>query len=149
LCPVCYPLEHFGEEGRASLLWVGEKFYSVEEFMKEAREMGVSRRITAIPRGFELGKTWVFLAHIRAVLVPVMADPNSGKTWDFGYKPGIFMAYRPERLERIVNQSDYDKLNAALCSGLWPKEKVLQKYIKDLDRGVDLIPVPDNDKDHH
>ena len=52
---------------RAGLLWVGEKFYSPDEFLAEAHALGVSRRIPALPRDFKLGETWVFLAHIAAL----------------------------------------------------------------------------------
>src|SRR5262249_154168 len=57
-CPVANP-ERLGD--RVGLLWIGARFYPTPaSFTVEAIEMGVSRRITAVPRGLELGKTWVF-----------------------------------------------------------------------------------------
>src|SRR4029453_596753 len=50
------------------LLWVGEKFYPTpHSFAAEAQEMGISRRISALPRRFKLGETWVALAHRKAI----------------------------------------------------------------------------------
>ncbi len=60
-CTVC-PFEL----RQAGLLWVGEKFYSPESFVEEAVNMGVCKRIPAVPRGFKLGETWVLLAHKKA-----------------------------------------------------------------------------------
>jgi hypothetical protein len=35
--------------------------------MSEAARMGVSRRITAVPRDFKVGETWVLLGHRKAI----------------------------------------------------------------------------------
>src|SRR5262245_23630989 len=52
-CPAAVP-DGLGE--RAGLLWIGTRFYSSPEiFAVEADKLGISRRIKAIPRGFELG----------------------------------------------------------------------------------------------
>ena len=57
---------HHGE--KAGLIWIGAKFYATPEaFMKEAQTMGVSRRISTVPRDFKVGKTWIALAHPKAV----------------------------------------------------------------------------------
>lgn len=59
-----------GGLGKGGLLWVGEQFYpTVEKFTDEARRMGISKRLplTQVPRGLVVGKTWVLLAHPRAV----------------------------------------------------------------------------------
>ena len=67
-----YPGDHahyvsrLGE--RCGLIWIGEQHYKTPgEFMREAAKMGVSRRITAVPRDFEVGETWVLLGHRKAV----------------------------------------------------------------------------------
>ena len=47
-----------GKIQRAGLIWIGEKYYPTTlEFQLEAAEMGISRRITVIPRGFKVGET--------------------------------------------------------------------------------------------
>lgn len=62
-----------GFDDPVGLLWVGEQFYYTPlDFDKEAKEMGISRRIGAIPRNFVLGKTWVWLAHMKT-----LANPNT------------------------------------------------------------------------
>jgi hypothetical protein len=94
----------------AGLLWVGTKFYKTPaDFSKEGNEMGISRRITMVPRGFKLGETWVALAHRKAIvpkqenyLLPVTPDD---------FKPGIFHIFKPQRIEYVVKEFDpQDKL---------------------------------------
>jgi hypothetical protein len=150
-CPACYPSFHFGDEGRAGLIWVGEKFYSPEEFLTESRDLGVSRRVSAIPRGFKVGETWVFVAHIKG---------NPPKDALSDGTPGIFSAFRPTRIERIVKQSELDIFNK------WSKRtvddvvegaeditereaEICDRLQRDVDRGFSLVPVPDNDPDHN
>jgi hypothetical protein len=53
LCPAANP-ETLGE--RVGLIWIGAQFYPTPaSFMTEAEAMGVSRRITAVPRTFKFG----------------------------------------------------------------------------------------------
>jgi hypothetical protein len=53
---------------RCGLIWIGEQHYKTPEaFTREAAAMGVSRRITAVPRDFEVGETWVLLGHRKAI----------------------------------------------------------------------------------
>lgn len=53
--------------GRCGLIWIGEQHYKTpQDFMREANTMGVSRRIVAVPKGFEVGQTWVLLGHRKA-----------------------------------------------------------------------------------
>lgn len=65
-CPLCMRPD---EIGRAGLLWIGAKYYKTpREFCAESDALGVSRRISAIPRGFVVGKTWILLAHPNAIV---------------------------------------------------------------------------------
>lgn len=166
-CPMCYPTHHFtdkktGEHKRAGLIWIGEKFYKTPaDFIKEARFLGVSRRLPAPPKGFKVGDV-VFLAHPKAVtnhqkgeLFP--EEPVMG--------PGIFMAYRPKAIERIVNQSEYElylEINRwAENNKIVPEKRNVEPVFgKNLSkmygkmrrltmRGITLVPVPDDDPDHH
>ena len=93
----------------AGLIWVGEKFYKTpEDFSREGREMGISRRITMVPRGFKLGETWVALAHRKAIWNKITEDPG---TTEIYYKPGIFHIFKPSRIEYVVKEFDpQDKL---------------------------------------
>lgn len=141
-CPLC--METAGM-GRAGLLWVGEKFYKTPaRFTAEARAMGVSRRISTIPRGFEIGKTWVLMAHPlqiactkcdgtgrlpnRETLDYEKCDGCDGK----GGKPAIFYVFRPSAIEKILPESQRDSNEA----------EALQK------RGITPVYVPDTDPDH-
>lgn len=98
----------------AGLLWVGEKFYpSPLSFHDEATRMGISRRITALPKRFKLGETWVALAHRKAMHERVMEQTGLGlETEVIKYHPGIFHVFQPARIEYVVRDDDTeDKLN--------------------------------------
>ncbi len=89
MCPLRFKI------GMAGLLWIGEKFYKTpDNFLQEANTMGISRRISTVPRGFEPGKTWVLLAHRKACVVDVDGEQ------DFG--PGIFSVFRPSAVEYVT-----------------------------------------------
>jgi hypothetical protein len=106
----------------AGLIWVGEKFYPIiEMFTLEAKEMGISRRITMVPRGFKLGETWVALAHRKAIQLP---NPFRGDPVEVVVKPGIFHIFKPSRVEYVVKEFD-------------PQDK-LEKLEK---RGITLVKV--------
>jgi hypothetical protein len=109
LCPVCKPSDKI-----AGLMWVGENNYTPKSFIEEAAKYGVSKRIARIPEFIQLGKTWIFLAHRKAM-------DNK--------KPGIFMAFIPQRIEKIAKESE-------------ATPEFIEKWEK---KGVDICTVPDND----
>lgn len=83
------------------LIWVGEKFYpSTQMFSREADAMGISRRISAIPRKFKLGETWVALGHRKAIAGEFKLEEEQT------FKPGIFHLFQPARIEYVVKDSD-------------------------------------------
>lgn len=96
------------------LLWIGEKYYpSIADFTKEAGEMGLSRRITMIPKRFKLGETWVALAHRRAIApnhVFVGESDVCDECMEFKEKhqrkAGIFHVFKPARIEYVVKPND-------------------------------------------
>ena len=111
----------------SGLIWVGEKFYATpEDFMAEAREMGISRRITAVPQGFKVGEHYVYLAHRKAIETKCQACyvdfelRNPGEECEecggFGsiFSPGIFTAFKPTTIEKIVNDDVTDEEVEAL-----------------------------------
>lgn len=62
-CAVC-PMSVLHDLQRVGLIWIGEQFYpTADAFRQEAQDMGISRRISRVPKGFKVGKTWVMLAH--------------------------------------------------------------------------------------
>ena len=129
-CPVCYPGTQLQPYG---LLWVGEQFYSPQSFIQEVIQMGVSRRIAAIPKNLKLGKTWVLFAHKNACgkrrppLASVVTPPLEAED-----VPGVFYAFRPRRLELL----------------LWQSEFTHDKAVELEKKGITPIIIPDGDVDH-
>lgn len=122
-CPICYWIDH-----ELALMWVGDRYYTPESFMAEANKLGVSKRISKIPRWFRLGKTWVLLAHQKT---PVLKE---------GFKideaPAIFAAFRPTRIE------------IPYYRGMMPKAEVKAKAISGFTM-IELDPsTPELDPDH-
>lgn len=143
-CPLCMATS---EMGKAGLLWIGERFYkSPADFSKEAEELGCSRRIKALPRGFKVGETWVLLAHPKTIRVDCTAcmakgyigEIGQGETCDGcdgeGHKwiAGIFKVWRPQRVEKILPESQRGGPEEADC----------------IEKGITPVFVPDNDPDH-
>lgn len=107
---------------KSGLMWVGERFYTPENFIEESTKYGISKRISSVPRKFEVGKTWIFLAHNGAGRNPINRKV-----------PGIFCVFKPTRIEKIVTYSQFKN-----------KEE-MDKLIL---RGITPIPVHDDDYDH-
>jgi hypothetical protein len=111
-CPMQDITRLADDEGRAGLIWVGEGFYPTPaDFQKEVSAQGVCRRIGAIPKGLVPGKTWVFLAHPKAVPVPVSeltveerADLPEDTT--HVYRPGVFSAFLVTAIEKCVTEQE-------------------------------------------
>lgn len=104
-CASCPANPEFRSEmGPAVLIWVSDTHYPhPDDFQKEAARMGISRRISgdALPRGFKIGETWVFLAHKAAISKFAGDEPE--------YLPGVFRIFKPQRIEKIVDGSETDK----------------------------------------
>ena len=120
-----------GEErpnrGKSGLIWVGEKYYRFPEtFIAEANRMQISRQINAVPHGFVLGETWIFLAHVKAIF-----DRTGGKVT---YTPGIFRAYRPTGIEYVVTGDETDEaLEKMIKRGITPVKVVPEGITSDMD----------------
>lgn len=107
---------------KVGLLWIGAEHYDrPEAFNDEAARLGISRRIRAIPRGFEVGKSWVFLAHPRVLFE------------DDKWVGGLFRIIRPDRFETIVTET-------------MARDGELMDDLSD--RGLVPVIVPDGDTDH-
>jgi len=146
-CTTC-PLSPANLPERAGLLWIGQAFYPTPaDFMKEAAALGVSRRISALPRGFKLGEDWVLMAHPVAVeRTPntdeereELAELNAARAKDelpltlTLTRPGIVTMFRPVRFEKIVTDTeakDTEAMDALRAKGITP------------------VAVRDNDPDH-
>lgn len=120
VCAVADP-ERLGE--KVLLMWVGEKFYpTAKDFIDEANRLGVSKRVSAIPKGLEVGKSWIFLAH------PKVIRTDEGK-----WLPGIFRIFQPDAIEQIITQSQ-------------AKDSKLMAHLHK--SHIRPVIVPDDDPDH-
>lgn len=133
--------------GRAGLLWIGEKFYkNPVDWMREAEQLGVSRRIPAVPREFELGKTVVLVAHNRAIksrcedckgrgfllvqetendlpVGPPQKVPCDTEECEDGFvfSAGIFSAFIPSAVEYVTKGTETtEELEALVKRGITP-----------------------------
>lgn len=119
-CVMCRP-----PVGASFLMMVGGKFYTVNEFVLEAMEMGACKRIPFIPKELVLGKTVVYLAHKQAIYLGTTGSKDN-------YQLGIFCAFVPSAVEMLVWES-----------------KATPEYLKSLEeRGITAVLVPDRDRDH-
>lgn len=150
-CAGC-PLNEAVKQETAGLMWVGEQFYTPEEFTREAVELGASKRVSwPLPKWFKIGKTWVFLAHGAACVeecvtcrggatgppravgglaleVTQCEDCNGAGSVP---APGAFHIWMPLRAVRIIP----DTMPGEERRALW----------KD---GLTLVAVPADDPDH-
>lgn len=130
-CPIC----HSDDLGRVGLMWVGERYYpKPEDFERESERLGVCKRIPALPKEIELDKTWILLVHPKAIVGKVEEKMVNGvgKVETRVYKPGIFHAFKPTCIEKIVTDQT--------------SEEELGKLKK---RGITPVMVPHDDPDHN
>lgn len=130
-CPICFS----DELERVGLMWVGERYYPrPEDFECESANMGVCKRISAVPKEIELDKTWILLVHPKAIVgkVEEKVVEGMGRVETRIFKPGIFHAFKPRRIEKIVTDQTSDE--------------ELEKLKK---RGITPVVVPHDDPDHN
>jgi len=133
LAPGFYPTadgEPVSRLGRCGLIWIGEVHYpTAAAFMTEAARMGVSRRITAVPRDFVVGETWVLLGHRKAITRAcsegcgdeAAPDPECPVCDGSGYefRPGVVTAFCPTAIEYVVKGDETEEeLEALEARGL-------------------------------
>lgn len=123
--------------GRVGLIWVGGSFYKKpSDWTKEAAEMGVSRRIPHVPKDFVAGKTWVWVAHRKAIDEPCPHCRDSVKKAltegahapcafcdDTGtlYTPGVFHLFKPTAVEYITKGNETEEeLESLIKRGITP-----------------------------
>ncbi len=131
LCYHC-PFSQFNQSTKFGLMWVGEKFYTPDEFVNEAMIKGISKRIAAVPHDFKIGETWILLAHIKAI-------EKNEPVEKFEYKylppvvthsPGIFYAFKPSAIEYVITGSETeDQLTAMEKRGI-----TLIDVVRDIDQ---------------
>ncbi len=141
-CSGCHPFN--GTVPRFGLLWVGGSFYKTPDaFTDESARLGISRRISAIPREFEIGKDWILLAHRECIHTGNMV-PKEGDDEKVTMVPeilaGIFQAFCPIAIEYVVKGTETDEeLEAMQKRGL-----TLVRVIR---RGTSLQDEIESDQD--
>lgn len=140
-CPVCRPsrLKSDDPPDRSGLIWIGQQHYSPGEWMQEALDMGVSRRVPAFPRGLVIGKTRIFAAHkhglnMQSKLIDGAPETAKGDAT----KPAVIHSFIAKRVEVIVTESLLKREKEG-------QEKWLTKLLK---KGATPVTVPEDDKDH-
>lgn len=84
---------------KKGLMWVGEQFYPTpQDFIRESRSLGISKRISSVPKDLVLGESWILLAH-RKVMQSVDVCPEDGPHTKL--TPGIFFAFQPTAIEMV------------------------------------------------
>ncbi len=142
-CFMCDP-----KDEPAFIMGVGEKFYKTPgDFQEEAQRLGISKRIPFIPRELELGKTIVYLAHPKACQVKESAAlqqamailggeeterPRLIESEKIEYKLGIFTAFIPQRVEKLI----------------WGKDATPEEIERLEKRGITPVVIKDGDLDH-
>lgn len=128
-CPVCFPSMQHQPYG---IIWVGERFYSVEDFIQEAVYMGISRRIPfggktpSGPNKLKLGETWLLFAFKNYF------EKGKDEKGNEIYNGGVFYAAKPTRLEYLI----------------WEKDAT-HDLVESLEkRNITPIIIPDGDSDH-
>src|SRR5215469_9649584 len=136
-CPVCGAYSCLDKVG---LLWIGESFYpSIAAYNDEAKNLGISRRIRAIPKDFKIGVTWVALAHPKGFKCGkcqgsgIHDDEECEHCNGKGCFAAIFRVFKPTGIEKIITRTESQN------------EEEMKKLA---DRGVTPVVVEDNDKDH-
>ncbi len=134
------------------LLWIGERFYPTpQDFMREAGEQGISRRIAQIPKNLVIGDTWIFLAHRRAVLIDP-PTPRGDDTPDtigggsYRIAPAIFSMFRPTAIEKILTREMATDAELQTCErrGITPVVVDDRERHRTGDDDQDPLPFPDN-----
>lgn len=95
---------------RSLLIWIGRQYYPrPDDWISEAAQMGISRRLARLPRHFEPGRTRVFAAHPEAIVNP-----------DGSFTPGVVHVFRP-RVEYVVRDDEtYDQIERLVKRGILP-----------------------------
>ncbi len=113
---------------KMGLMWVGAKYYEKpQQFINEAAALGVSKRIGKLPADVEVNKTWIALAHPKAISDYRVAQPIGFETYcerEYFFTPGIFMLFKVTAIQYVVTGNETE-----------------EEITKLLDRGIELIEV--------
>jgi hypothetical protein len=102
-CPICHIPAHVRHASEIyGLMFVGKQSYTPNSFIKEAFQMGVSKRIPEIPAWLKLRETWILLAHQKVPKVTLEdLKKNELHTKEPEYIQAVFYAFQPQRVELV------------------------------------------------
>ena len=132
VCPACNPTD-----GHQGLIWLGSSHYSAQEWHAESAQMGVSRKISGVPKDFEIGTHWVYVAEREKAEKFEKTEHDGHITLTIveeGHPARIVSAFKPERIEIIITKS------------MSEDERIMARIEK---RGLTPVVVPDDDADHN
>lgn len=122
-CPLLTPNAQLEKCG---LIWIGEAFYKTPaDWLREAREQGISRRLATVPNDFVVGETWVMVAHLKAI-AEACKEPDvrqckicEGSCWH--YTPAVFQIFKPTAIEYVVKGDETEEeLERLVKRGITP-----------------------------
>lgn len=99
-CPICFPPNHGG------LMWVGNMYYTPKQFIAEAMEIGISKRIAIKPKNLKPGD-WIYFVHPAAIRVgnAVFDDEDAPRRSKHSHtEPGIFLSARLTEIQKIITE---------------------------------------------
>jgi hypothetical protein len=174
-CPMCGYIGPDADGAIASdrdfgphlLLWVGRGHYSPESYLDESHRLGVSRRLSALPKGLVVGETWVLLAHPDAVPPrepKICAQCGLGAALHPDHPGYAFKAKTPPPSVTVNGVTTHPcaefqapKPSPGIFCAFVPRavELILKasdatpdRVEKERKRGVTVVAVPDDDPDH-
>lgn len=110
------------------------------DWLEEAENQGISRRLKEIPRGFKIGESWVFIMHGKVFKREVVIDEGllteETKTVN---EPGIICVFRPRAIEYVVHGTETNEELIALAERGVTPVKVITSYAVHED--IELEPI--------
>jgi hypothetical protein len=125
----------------AGMYWISEKDYQAAAFFhQEARSLPIQIKIKRLHCGIEIGKSWVLLAHRKAIVDYSLGcsgwvgEDGIAET-DVQYKPGIFSMFRVDAIEYVVPELSREP------GKMGPNEKQVKEWQDMSSAGITLVKV--------
>ena len=127
----CHKFKCFGcfPPDKAGLMWVGKEYYTPEQFIMEAGQYGVSKRVRVIPNNLKVGDK-LFLVHNEAF--PAKNEDGTPR----GSRVGVFFATTITEFHKILSEkqsNDLEYINDLIKRGITPVLEVgedVESYTK-------------------
>lgn len=96
------------EDGEVAwVVSIGAKNYpTVESYIAEAKEQGISRYVKEMPRGFKVGESWVFLLHPNTFDRKVVVGEGENAKEKTVKEPGIIAVFKPKALQYVCKGNE-------------------------------------------